>query len=408
MINELLYPPRLRSGDHEKNRRSTWLELFYDLVFAVAIYMLGEEVRTHSTWTSIVKFVLLSIPVWWAWVGHTLYSTRFDTDDLIHRLLTFSMMLAAGVMAAQIPYAFRGQVGGFAGAYVAMRLVLIAFYLRAIRHVPEARDPAKMLLLGLGLSGVIWLVSAFVPAPEAYVLWGVGMFLDLLTPVVAQEQSPLPAHTSHLPERFGLFTLIVMGYGVYTFIQSIEAHPDQPWSLLALSLAMVIALAMWWLYFGYLSLADEKFELGTGFGFVYWHLPLVLSMVGVAAALASDIHDVALDSLPIEKSALLFGSSALWLLSFGAIRVASIGYSPRVRKKLRIYATGVVLCGLGMLLATKVDPMWTLAYLTAVFVGLAIHATIKDPAVDPKPSVLLIDSAMAEQDVAQKHESYLS
>src|SRR5829696_6461478 len=82
--------PRLRDDEGElREHRTTWLELFYDLVFVVVVAQLAHEMATNVTWEGVFAFVLLFIPVWWVWIGATFYNDRFDTDDIGQRAYTF-------------------------------------------------------------------------------------------------------------------------------------------------------------------------------------------------------------------------------------------------------------------------------------------------------------------------------
>src|SRR3712207_5915000 len=106
MISQLLRPPRLRTAETGGElRHATWMELFFDLVFVVAVAALGSRLSEDYSLTGIFQFGALFVPVWWAWVGHTIYAARFDTDDVVHRLATAAMMLAAAGIAVQIPTA---------------------------------------------------------------------------------------------------------------------------------------------------------------------------------------------------------------------------------------------------------------------------------------------------------------
>ncbi|HEY9905513.1 MAG TPA: low temperature requirement protein A, partial [Candidatus Sericytochromatia bacterium] len=93
MAKDLWRPPRLHtSKDNEKERHATWLELFYDLVFVVAIAELAHNLEGDTSLSGFFGFVFLFIPIWWCWVGTTFYATRFDTDDLGHRLFALLQM----------------------------------------------------------------------------------------------------------------------------------------------------------------------------------------------------------------------------------------------------------------------------------------------------------------------------
>src|SRR5262245_43392302 len=163
--------------------------------------------------------------IWWAWTGHAVFSTRFDTDDVVQRVLTLAQMFAVAVMAANARDALHSRSSaGFTAAYAAVRLVLVAQYFRA-RQVAEARPLTTRYLIGHGAAAVVWLVSAAFSAPMRYWLWGLAFFVDFGTPWVAVRHSAAaPPDAAHLPERFGLFTLILLGESVVAVMQGIESQ----------------------------------------------------------------------------------------------------------------------------------------------------------------------------------------
>ena len=136
----LFKPPRLRFGQEaEPERHASWLELFYDLVFVAAVAQLAKILSDDYSWAGVLRFSALFVPVWWAWVGHTFYLTRFDTEDAGHRLLTFAQMTAATSLAVHVPAALGAASVGFALSYAVVRFILVAEYLRAGRHIPQVR-----------------------------------------------------------------------------------------------------------------------------------------------------------------------------------------------------------------------------------------------------------------------------
>lgn len=101
-------PPQLRiDRNGETERHATWLELFYDLVFVVTITQLSHTLSANISLSGVLSFVALFVPVWWAWIGATFYATRFDTDDVGHRLLTLFQMMAITALAINIERGFR-------------------------------------------------------------------------------------------------------------------------------------------------------------------------------------------------------------------------------------------------------------------------------------------------------------
>ena len=137
------------SSGLETIKRANWLELFFDLVFVFAIakatHVLVHLHDGHVTWSQYGIFVLIMIPIWWAWIGHTMFATRFDTEDTTQRLLTLTQMLAVVFLAAFIDPDFDANYYGFLFSYVAIRVLLILMYVRAARVVQEAGSISKYL-----------------------------------------------------------------------------------------------------------------------------------------------------------------------------------------------------------------------------------------------------------------------
>lgn len=162
MARRLWQPPRLRiSEENETGRSATWLELFYDLIFVVAIAELGHNLSGHLTLPGFLGFAALFVPVWWCWVGATFYATRFDTDDAGHRLLTLLQMAIISTLAVNVHHALGETSVGFALSYAAARGVLVIQYLIAGYHVPVARELTTWYARGFSISVVFWVVSVF-------------------------------------------------------------------------------------------------------------------------------------------------------------------------------------------------------------------------------------------------------
>ena len=219
-------PPRLRIGEGaEGERHATWLELFYDLLFAAVVAQLTFELSQDLSGFGVLTFVVLCVPVWWAWAGQSFYATRFDTDDLGHRLFIIAQMFAVAAMAVNVHAGLGRGSAGFALSYAAVRFILVGEYLGAHVWVPAARALTRRFGLGFGLAAAIWLVSAWVPPPARFYLWGLGLLIDFATPLGAGKlHSQLAPHATHLPERFALFILIVLGEAIAGVVMGLTKH----------------------------------------------------------------------------------------------------------------------------------------------------------------------------------------
>lgn len=286
MIGSAILPVRLRCGDHaEPGRKATWLELFFDLAFVAAVAQVGAPLASEYTVRGLVRYGFLFLLIWWAWNGHTNFATRFDTDDAIQRLLTLAQISVVAVMAVNAKDALDSRSSaGFAAAYAGMRIVLVAQYWRA-RHIDASRPLVRAYVLGIGGAALCWLGSALVPAPARFWLWGTALLIDLGTPLVTNHLTrQVPPHPEHLPERFGLFTIILLGESLVAVMKGMESQ--ETWSGSAASaafLGIAIAFLTWWWYFDGADGAAERSvsTAGEARRFVVWtcaHFPLYLAI----------------------------------------------------------------------------------------------------------------------------------
>ena len=337
-------------------RHATWLELFYDLIFVVTISQLSHYLFHEITLSNFFQFLFLFIPVWWSWVGTAFFATRFYSDDVKHRILLLLQMGGAGAMAVNISGAFSNTFSGFALSYAFMRLILVIEYVRVFRatttHITSKSLPnplIKRYIVGFSIAAIIWLISAFVPITEArFVLWVIGLIIDFATPITAGKlHSRFAPDISHLPERMGLFTLIVLGEAIAGIITGMS---DQVWniySVVVASLGLCVSFSLWWLYFDSsgrlpIHILKEKGNIALYYIWLYTHFPLVVAItavgVGIRRLVSSDQHS----ALANSDLWLICGSVSMSLISQGILHLISMENGNKddsfnYRKKFAIY-----------------------------------------------------------------------
>jgi low temperature requirement protein LtrA len=349
-MTNFLQPPRLRIGeDSEEHRHATWLELFYDLVFVVAVSQLAHNLEEDVSLSGYLGFVFLFIPVWWSWIGTTMYANRFDSDDIGRRLLVALQMLTAAALAVNIHHGLDENAPGFALSYALGRAVLIVEYIRAGIHIPSARPLTTRYATGFAIAAVFWLISAFVSAPWRFVLWSVGIIIDLVTPFTATKfQLNLLPHASHLPERFGLFTIIVLGEAIIAVVDGVSEQKWDVFSVIAAVFGLVIAFSLWWVYFDNLGgtpiqKARAEGKVSTVATWLYTHLPLVIGIAGAGVGVEEVLLSEQTVALSDAGRWLLCGSIALCYLALGILhRLGVIRYC-KIRSKYRVGTTVAVI-----------------------------------------------------------------
>ena len=347
MTKSLWQPPRLRTAqDQEEERRATWLELFYDLVFVAAIAQVAHSLSEHISLSGFFGYVLLFVPIWWSWVGATFYATRFDTDDLGHRLLTLLQMIAIAALAVNVHHGLGESATGFALSYVTVRGILIVQYLLAGYFVAAARGLTNWYATGFSIAAAIWLVSIFVPAPWRLCLWTLALIIDFTTPLTAGRLvAQVPPSFSHVPERLGLFTIIVLGEAVIAVVRGVSQLEWGISSAVEAVLGMGIAFSLWWIYFDSVDgspLKGMKYgRMGIGLIWLYSHLPLAIGIAGAGVGVEHVIVSGSVTALPTAERWLICFSVALCLMALSAIHLitCTLGTTRR-RKILAAYRLG--------------------------------------------------------------------
>lgn len=368
-------PPRLRTLE-ESERSATWLELFYDLAFVAAVAMMGTRLVHGVTWASLASYLAYFALVWWLWASHTFYADRYDTDDLIYRLLAGAQMVGVVLIAVSVSLGEAGSIMVFAIGYTAVRLILLALYARAYKYVPATRELVRGYLIGFGSASALWLVSIVVPEPYRFWLWGIAFAVDLATPyVLRRAQAAAPLDVSHLPERFGLFTILVLGESIVAVTVGLSHVSWQLSTTLVGILGLGTATCLWWINFDHLDgsvvrrRGDRRNWRPTVW--IYSHLPLAiaLAMFGVSVEIGIVAADHGHDYHDAERW-LLVGSVALGLSAMAAIQAASVR-SDRERLRRSVIINRLV--GIPIVLLVGVVPgigaVWTMALVTAVCSG---------------------------------------
>ena len=317
-------PPRLRTvGAEDEERHATWLELFFDLVFVICIAEVVHTLEDDRTLGGFLGTAGLFVPIWWAWVGYTVYADRFDTDDLLHRVLVLAGMLAVIAMALSVHDALHGGSARFALTYVAVRTVVLLLNARARRHAAPARPLLNLYLAAFTASAALWLVSVLVPEPYRYLLWAVGTTIELSAPWLGRRQiAQAPIHASHMTERYGLFTLIVLGESVISVAQGAAGVDWEPGTLAVALTGFLVVACLWWIYFEYISGLANRSVL-QGLCFSYAHLPLLAGLVSVALGIELAVVESAAHELERATAMALGGGAALYLLALTALHAAT-------------------------------------------------------------------------------------
>ncbi|MGW4380268.1 low temperature requirement protein A [Kitasatospora sp. NPDC004531] len=353
-------------------KRVTWAELYFDLVFVFAVTQVSALLHHHHDWAGCGRALVAFVPVYWCWVGTTVQANIRDVDNPRDRIGIFAVGLAGLFMALALPGAFGDRGVLFGGAYWAARLVLIGLLARRVRRIWLGPYGVAAFV-----SGPLLVVGGLLPSPARELLWAAGATADLSAPLVFRRRlAAVDYHPGHLPERFGLFLLVALGESIVGIGAPVAGAPLHPGQLLSVAVAFVISCALWWQYFGYAADAMRHvLETATSRRdvlrrvFSYGHLALIAGVITVAVGFG---ETVARPGAALGGGALglLYGGSALYLLAFNYTRWMMF----RRLSPTRLSAGLLVAALLALLLLTplhRLPALAVLGLLAAVLVGVS-------------------------------------
>lgn len=271
-------------------QRVSWAECFFDLVVALAVTEVSVELQHATGWAALGRSLLLLIPFWWGWVGTALLFNGLRIAPIRKHLLLFGIALGALLMSTAVPDAY-GSRGALLGcAYMTVR-ILLGVAMRARDLFGFRLDP---FTVGLLVGGPLYLAGGFTPMPWRLWLWALAAVIEIGSTVLRPSRfSHMQWEPAHLPERFGLFIIIVLGAAIAADGAEAASGTLTVAVVSALILAFVLAVGLWWAYFPYAMPAIE-FALRTApvqtrvvrDVFSYGHLALAAGVLLTAAGSA--------------------------------------------------------------------------------------------------------------------------
>jgi low temperature requirement protein LtrA len=369
--------PRL-TATLRQTERVTALELFFDLVFVLAITQCTALMAAEPNWTGLAKGVLVLGVLWWSWVGYAWLTSVVDPEEGAVRLVMFAVMAALLVAALCVPDAFGNTALLFACAYGIVRFGQIALFLLASRDDPALRRSVSGLAGGTALGVGLLVAAAFTDGWAQGALWVVALLLDMGEPFLFGSEG-WKLKPGHFAERHGLIIIIALGESIVAIGVGASGDVDAG-VVAAATLGVAVAAALWWLYFDVVALVAERRLSRAAVGreqnemardsYSYLHFPMVAGIVLLALGLKKTIAHVG-EPLDLVPAVALLGGTAVYLLAHVSFRLRNL----HTLNKQRLACAALLLALIPA--AVELPALATLAILAAVLTALIAYEAIR-------------------------------
>ncbi len=334
----------LRDGE-----QVTPLELFFDLVFVLALTQCTALMADNPTWEGLAQGLLVLGVLWWSWVGYSWLTSVVDPEEGAVRIAMFAAMAAFLVCALCVPGAFGDDALLFAVAYGAVRGAHIWLFVIASRDDPGLRHAIWRLAISTAIGVSLLVAASFADGGLQGGLWALALLLDMGGTLLI-DPAGWRLMPEHFAERHGLIVIIALGESIVAIGAGAGLHIDAG-VVIAAVLGIVVAASLWWLYFDVVAPVSTRRLVAAAEGaernsmardsFSYLHLPMVAGIALVALGMKKAIGHFE-DPLHLVPTFALLGGAALYLLAHVAFRWRNVHTLNRRRLVLALVLLALV------------------------------------------------------------------
>jgi len=359
-----------------EGEKVTPLELFFDLVFVLALTQCTALIAHLGTWEGLGKGLLVLGVLWWAWTGYAWLTSVVDPEEGAVRIAIFAAMAALLVTALCVPGAFAQDALLFACAYGVVRVAHIALFVIASSEDRELRTSVSGLAVSTAIGVGLLVAAAFASGTPRIVLWCAALLLDTGGPYVfgADGWKIVPGHFA---ERHGAIIIIALGESIVAIGAGASASVDAG-VVAAAVLGVIVACALWWLYFDVVAIVAERRLMKSEPGrerneiardsYSYLHFPMVAGIALVAVGMKQTLEHVS-DPLGVVPAAAMLGGGAMYLLAHVAFRWRNI----HTLNRQRLACAALLVAMLIIELSASPPALLTLGLLALVLSALIVY-----------------------------------
>ncbi len=341
-------PPR-KFNEKIKERKISWLELFYDLVYVAAISQLTQYLAEHPTWEGLGYFFFIFTLILWSWLNGTFYHDAHGSTGIRTRYFTLLQMLVVAAVTITLPELFEGHHQNFAIAFSCVQALITYLWWSVGYYDHSHRRLNFYYLIFYSLALAIFIISVYTNYTVAQYLWITAILLNYAVPVIAGPNTVKELRSrgieyvtsSSIIERFGLFTIIVLGENILGIVHGIAHIHDKSMSVwFIFMLAILIAFLLWWVYFD--MTGDSEAKPGYKY-FLYLNLVNVPLLAAFAAAGSCIRVILANTQVHVDSDAKWIFGLSLTIILFGIYLITKLMQQEEAEEKVMKKLSNMVL-----------------------------------------------------------------
>ena len=309
-------------------RRTSPVELLWDLVFVFSVTQVTTLVAHDLTWAGFGHGLIVLALVWWAWSAFVWAANAEEEQSRALRAILLAAMLLVFVAGLALPSAFSGRATLFAVCYAAVRFLHLGMYAHAARIGSASWSAIASFAVTVTIGMTLIVIGSLLPEGWQVALWTVALLIDYAGPAwLTREQlrGLQQVAVAHFAERYGLFVIICLGESIVAIGLSADAHTIDARLVTAVALGLATTVGLWWTYFDrFAAVAEERLRghddvvLAAADSYSYLHLAIVAGIIVFAVgakALVADPSAVLSDAQRLALS----GGVALYLAGHAAL-----------------------------------------------------------------------------------------
>jgi len=356
-------------------RRTSPVELLWDLVFVFSVTQVTALIARDLTWAGFGHGLIVLLLVWWAWSAFVWAANAEEEQSRTLRAILLLGMLLVFVAGLALPSAFSGKATLFAVTYAAVRFLHLGLYAHASRRGNASWSAISGFAITVTVGMTLIVVGSFLSEGWQVTTWTVALLIDYAGPAwLTRERlrGLQQVAIAHFAERYGLFVIICLGESIVAIGLSADSHQIDARLVAAVALGLATTVGLWWTYFDrFAGIAEERLRghddvvLAGADSYSYIHLAIVAGIIVFAVGMKVAIHDEAA-GLPDAARLALCGGLALYFAGNAMFRLRLVGAVANAQ------LAGI----LGMLavyvLAANLSTLWVTALVTAVVTGVCV------------------------------------